>query len=835
MSVKSRLLLASILATVWSTAAFAQAADPAAGQGNDEGLSDIIVTATRQATNLQNTPIAITAVTADQLKARQITSTADLGAVVPNATFRQAQGAYGRGLTAFIRGIGQADGSLASEPGVAFYVDDTYYPLVLGSLFDLLDLDHVEVLRGPQGTLFGRNALAGAVNLVAQEPSQTPSGYVELTTGRYNRLDLRGGFNVPITDTIALRVSGVSKRRDGYQKRLDFRCEMIRQGTPQLAGNFPYADGTLIAPASNDKNSCVVGTNGGEDVYAGRAALRWNPAPNVKIIVEGDYTKDTSSVQADSLIAVDTTTAKSNSNLNAVTNLYNIAFDSRFLTGDPYTTYATYSDPVQAGAVVPGSTFYNGSPTRGGSNNNPVNPVTDWGVSGKLVYGITDDIDATLILGYRNVETRYVFDSDGTPINLQITKNTTTHNQHTAEFRLTGKKDWIDWTAGLFYYRAHELVRQFTDFPYSNLQRYQNNRYEPESKSAYANVTIKPFNKLGIVLGGRYSDDKKSVSYDNRQDGNPSGDIVFDIGLASKRFDYKAGINYQANKNFLIYTSVATGFRLPSFNARPLQASQVQQIPGDNLIAYELGAKTDLFNHRLRINAAAFYTKYLQRAASVSGQEYLLDANGKPQSGGSVTIANPAGGAGATSCRALTAAEIAAGTPGYLCVGRTYYVNTPGVAKGFELDIEARPLDGLSLNATAGYSKFSSPDLDKLTVNPGRVSGVPEWSASAGIQYEIGSTSLGGTITPRLDWLYTGDITNGTRTASLNQAAYSVVNGRITYHNERNNFSISVSATNLLNKFYYYNIFDSQALGFPTTNAQPARPREWALTVGKRF
>ena len=230
-----------------SLAALIAAAAPAWAQqaptkNQDSGIADIIVTATRQATNMQDTPLAITAVTAETLNDRGLKSTADLSLAVPNATFRRVLGAFGPGVSAFIRGIGQSDTSLGAEPSVAYYVDDVYYPLLLGSNFDLLDIDHIEVLRGPQGTLFGRNSLAGAVNIVSKAPSLTESSaYVQATLGSYNRLDIRAGFNVPLTDTLGLSVSGVSKTRNGYQRMLDFRCEMERKGTPQLGGRLPYS------------------------------------------------------------------------------------------------------------------------------------------------------------------------------------------------------------------------------------------------------------------------------------------------------------------------------------------------------------------------------------------------------------------------------------------------------------------------------------------------------------------------------------------------------------------------------------------------------------------
>jgi len=134
--------------------------------------------------------------------------------MVPNSQFLPVQGAFGPGVSAFIRGIGSGDTSLGGESGVAFYIDDVYYPLLLAANFDLIDTDHIEVLRGPQGTLFGRNSLAGAVNIVGKQPSLTETtGYADLTTGALNRRDLRAGFNLPLGDNVALLVSAMSKQR----------------------------------------------------------------------------------------------------------------------------------------------------------------------------------------------------------------------------------------------------------------------------------------------------------------------------------------------------------------------------------------------------------------------------------------------------------------------------------------------------------------------------------------------------------------------------------------------------------------------------------------------
>jgi iron complex outermembrane receptor protein len=829
-----------------STSLFALAsatlASAETSKASDNQVAEVVITATKQTTNLQTTPIAITAVTSEKLAERSITDAADLGSIVPNATFREAQGAFGKGVTAFIRGIGQADTNLASEPGVAFYIDDVYYPLVFGSMFDLLDLDHVEVLRGPQGTLFGRNALAGAVNLVSKQPDPThASGYAEVTTGTYDRLELRAGINIPLADNLAFRVSATSKKRTGYQARLDFRCDMVRRGTPELAGNFGYSEGLLVNTANFTAKNCVIGHLGGEDVHAARGSFLWEPTSKLRVTLIGDWTQDNSENVADQLIAVNATTAAGNSNLRAITASYSVpgqtpfAYDSRFVTGNPFTTYNTYGDPIQAGTVIPGSSFYNGSNLRGGFRYPANSPTLNWGFSAKAVLNLATDIDLTAVGGYRKYDTVFSFDVDGSPIALENTRNNTGEDHWSGEIRLAGKRSWIDWVGGLFYYRGHGYVHTTLVSPYNNLQRYQNHDYEPESKAAYANVVIRPLDKVSIHLGGRYSDDKKPVAYSNLQDANPAGNIIFNVTPADSRFDWKAGIDYQLMDRTMVYFSAATGFRLPSFNSRPLQPDQVTQIPGDDIQTYELGVKTDLFDRRLRVNATGFYTDYKTRPAGVSGQEYLIGSNGQPVPGTQITQPLPTGGPNATTCRTLTPQEIAAGTQGFQCIGRTYYVNTPGTVKGVELELDARPIDHLSITGEIGYSKFDSPDLNAPTRVNHRLTGIPDWNASAGIQYEIDAPMLNGTIVPRLDWLYQGSIVYSAVSTTYNQPGYSVFNARVSYHNSAYDTTFSVGATNLFNTFYYRNFFIYQELGYPNVNAQPGPPREIFVSLRKNF
>ena len=844
--------------------AWAQQAPPPAEASSQEAndgaaareAGDIVVTATRRATFVQDTPIAITAVTADTLETRGLTNTADLGAIVPNASFRQAQGAYGPAVTAFLRGIGQHDSALASEPAVAFYIDDVYYPLLFGSSFDLLDLDHVEVLRGPQGTLFGRNALAGAVNMVSKTPSLTEtSARAEVTVGSYNRRDFRTSFSVPLTSNLAVGLTAMSKKRTGYQRVLDFRCEMFRRGTPELAGSFPFASAKTTVAANGAVDNCTIDHLGGQDQQAVRGNLYWKPTSNLSVSIIGDYIDSNDDLAADSAYALDRSkvTAAGLANIDSMYARYSVpgqapfVYDQRFLTGNPFTTYTTFRDPIPAGTLIPGNTYYNGSPFRGGLDHGRNSPVKTWGVSGKIVYGISDNVDLTLVGGYRKMNLSFSFDNDGAPLSETLIYHTINEHHFTGEARLTGRMDWLDWVAGFFYYNGYAFNGAQPQGTQNGTQRYQNTVYRPDSKAGYVNVNVRPFDGLSLVLGGRYSDDKKAVDFNNVLDGTPPGSTVFVPNEAGStrfkttpgesRFDWKLGVNYDFGNDIMAYASAATGYRLPGFNVRPSQPSQAGPTPGEELVSYEIGGKMDLFGRLVRLNVAAFYIDYKKRVLSVTGQETRLTDTGAPVAGNSTVI--PFAQDGATTCRSYTATDgtrnPAAGI-GVTCIGRTFFLNSPGKVKGLEGEIEIRPADGLLINGSVGYSNFSAPDLDALpdTSNK-RVLRVPDWTGSAGIQYEIPANALGGSITPRLDWFYQDSLVYSVTRKDTNQPAYSTFNGRLTYHNEKHDLDFSLGVTNLFNKFYYRNLFVYQDLGNATLNGQPAPPREWYLTVSKKF
>ncbi len=805
------------------TAGIAQAQTGAAtsGQGTNQGagtLEEIVVTAEYRSEKLQEAPLAITALSGDSLTERGIDNLADVTKAAPNVTLFQANAAYGKTMAASIRGIGQGDFNFASaEQGVGIYVDDVYFANTFGSMFDLLDVDRVEVLRGPQGTLFGKNSIGGAIRLVSKQPTGDDTGFAEVTVGDYNRREVRAGFDVAlIKDVLTLRVSGLSKERDGYVNRIDYAC-----AHPSTAGSLPVQQ--------LGEGNCTLGTEGGVDVMGARAQLRWVPNDVIEDKVEASAIDDKSEAAAEVMVVADPALSPAMAGFNASTLIpkYGIPYDQRFQTGGTYNTYSTFNDPFT------------------GTSYPAVNTVHEWSTSNVLTWAITPQVQFKSITAAQGWWGNFSDDQDNSPMGLAWAYNLLDHRQFTQEFQLTGKAfdSKLDWAAGAFYFHGYSLNRGHIDLnflagffppgpPFNGQPLLGFNQDDPAyttDKAGFVQGTYAITDQLQAIAGIRYTSEDKNYTFNHY---NPLIDIpnpVLDLRDVEGRtsydhVDWKAALDYQFTPDLMTYASATTGFRGGGFNPRPFTNLQITSYKPEKLTEFEVGLKSEWLDHRLRANLAGYYGLY--RDVIVTSQR--LDATGAP----------------------FTAPEN---------VGSADIV-------GGEFELEATPLPGLTISYTAGLTDFKWKNLGNnqgcqdlgaaaipegtaanyncISGNPGYGDlniGMSKWTSSLGVQYAI-PMGDGGSLTPRLDANYHSAYYNNNYnnynpggTGIAVTPAMTLLNGRVTWQSSHHVWSVAAFGTNLANKYYYQSFLDLRAFGEGQMSAQPGEPREWGITFRRNF
>jgi iron complex outermembrane receptor protein len=814
------------IALCLATPAFAQdqAAPPA--NSSDDQNQDIVVTAQFRAQNLQDTPLAITAVDAAMMVAKSQTNLAQLADTAPNVSLKPQGASFGPSIAVSIRGIGQGDFNPAYEPGVGIYIDDVYYPQLTGAVFDLLDLDRVEILRGPQGTLSGRNSEGGSIKMFTKKPTGSDEGFAEGTYGSRNRIGLRAGFDFKLTDELSGRISGVYKHQNGYVDRYDFGCVYPAGGPATFTAN----DGTTKQvnptggiPAVRPVGSCLIDRLGEVGYQAVRGALRYNPSSAVDITVSAEYIHDSHTAGGEVLAA---TSLINGGN----TNIGGVPYDNRMICGK-FCNFATYSSPAivfQGVAVPPG-----GQPLLATSNSDQ-SVYDGYNLAANAHFELNDMFSVDNILAYQNWVSSFGVDDDLSPIPLSGGYNHLTHWNWSEELRLNAKlAPNINAVVGGYYFKQETDYYSYQDLRYINLgpgtyatpaigvfplQFIQPDRTPADAKAAFANVNWEIVPGLTFDGGVRYTKESKQYHYFRL---NPNGTVngyLDPIGATNgagspgaltgavatyegSRWDWRGAINYRFSPAVMIYGSFSTGFKGGGTNPRPFYASQALHFDPEVLYNWEAGLKTDLFNRKLRFNLTGFYG--ILRNAQI---------------GTSICpVANPAE---QTPCAAL------------INGGNAH-------EKGVEAEFTARPVDGLSIDGSVSYLDFHYTSVaaganQTLLTDP--FAGAPKWKWTLGAQYvaELGSA---GSITPRIDAAYQDQVYSGSKFNNVLQylPAYTLVNARITWRNPKKDLSVALEVTNLTDKYYYVTLFDLRGAGAGLDKAQPGRPREWAVTVKKNF
>lgn len=757
-------------------AAPAYAQDEQAAPNVENPGSEIIVTAQFREQSLQDTPIAITAINSEMLEARSQTNVSEIAAQAPNVTLRPLGGSFGPSMGASIRGIGQYDFNPALEPGVGIYVDDVYYSSLTGAQFDLLDLERVEILRGPQGTLFGKNSIGGAIRLISRTPEGDGSGYLSATYGSRDRLDFRGSIDFSlIEDRLFARISGTSRSQGGYVDVVDYQCAN------------PSSTPALPIEASN--RDCILGKEGGVSYQAVKGILRFVASDRLEMTLTADYTHDDSEAPPVTLLST---------NVAGVQD-FGVPYDNRFIPDDPFVSYGTFAI---RGGVYPG---YDGWAADIRSK------YEGWGGALTAKLELSDNLAVSSITGYREFDSYWSGDPDVSPLSLILSEEELSNWQFSQEVRFTGQlfDDLLDFTVGGYYFDATTTYANRVSFPYIGVPGYDflgDDPVDSTTKAAFAHVELHPTDRLSITGGLRYTDDKKIYNYTRV---NPDGSANAAVGnldgesgtYRGDRIDYRIGLDFDLTDDMMVYVQRSTGFKGGGVNPRPYLPSQVQPFDSEVVTANEVGLKMLLLDRAVRLNLAAFYNKY---------KDIQLTALSCPQF-------NPPGFPADFPCAVPQNAGDA-------------------TIQGFEAETEIAPVDGLLIDGSLSYidAHYTYVDPAAQGANGPFVDDVlgntPKWKASAGIQYEIPIGA--GSITPRFDMSYRSKFyTGSTNTARSLIDGYTLANARLTYRNKPGDWDISLEVQNLFDKFYLVTIVDPGAFRW----AQPSRPREWAVTVKKRF
>jgi len=798
--------LTSVL--VLTPAARAQTEQAEGAETADAASPEIIVTAQFREQSLQDTPIAITALNAEMIEARGQRNLSEIGASAPNVTLREAPATYGPAVVAYIRGVGQRDTTFALEPGVGVYIDDVYFPTLHGSMIQLVDLERVEILRGPQGTLAGQNSIGGAIKLYSKKPRGDGSGYVEVTYGSYDRMELRAAADFALTSNLFARISGASARRDGYITRYDYAC------------THP---GTAIPTSAKQPGECKLGTEGGKEYLAGRLALRWEPSDRISLDVVGDIVEDDSEVGPTTLLYVGRAAAPGSTNtqngagaaylLNGVP--YGNATGSPFISYSPYGSFA--QDTFSNSPYVNYENYADLAPRDGSPPYQaPLTAAVDsWGISANLAIELTDSLNLVSITGYREYSGLYS-SGDGSPFATTSQINRIFHHQFTQELRLSGEiADIVNWTVGGYYLDKKSRNATFVTLP--TLMFTEENQVPAETKAVFANVEVRPIERLTLIGGLRYSDQEKDFIYGRFPvPGSASGVTPPAVAglngvvgsFEGKRWDYRAVAQYNWTDDFMTYVQFATGFKGGGVNPRPFFPAQALPHGSETLDAYEAGFKSSLLGRAIRLNGAAFLNKYDDILVTVSSC--------------------PLPGVPAAPC-ALP-----------LNAGRAD-------VRGLELELNAEPVDGLLFDASLAYLDFDYKSINAAAVSSGigledHGQYIQEWQWSVGAQYAI---DLGGsgTLTPRIDLNFEDDFHRNSNNVDAASGGVDIfghiedrvlLNARLTYVTADEDWQIALEVKNLTDKLYYTDVFDNRG----STNSiqgTPGVPRTWAISLKHNF
>ncbi len=788
---------------MWAPLANAQAAAEEAATA--PALGEIVVTAQRREQKLNDVGIAVSVVSSAELKALNITNATDVVRAIPNLKFN----AYGSSQVVYnIRGVSQNDYGDQQEPPVAVYQDDSYTSSITAVSFPVFDLARVEALRGPQGTLFGRNATGGAVQFISAQPTEELDGYISGTYGRYNQAIVEGAVSGALAPNLTARVSGQYTRDDGYIEN--------------------------ITPGQADR--------GADNHWALRGILLWKPSSDFKAKLTVRYTEADKERQA-GIYSLEPTCP-------------NAQFQGEFLGPNEACSYWGTVGTTGNGYANPAIT-----PSQGG------NP---WRTAGtgdafvdRKVFGATLRLDATLgafdvtsITDFQSLKKFYIEQGDSVPEFPYVengpfidpgpcpapAQSVTCYTSGTVFFQRANTKQYSqELRAAATFGQNYLTVGAFgmiIDGKFAAKYAVPFIQYDPnvsftqrtESFAVFAQDEFKISDQLKLIGGVRYWQDKKrgiydavaaqgpyalslhfgpdSISYNDTTGTVTPGSWTSTSGLPSgvttrpdaanptfRGLTARAEIDYKPTPDTLIYASYNRGSKSGGFTfstGTPFPGQLVDVLNNipyrpETLNAYEVGLKAKIGGNT-QFNLAAFYYDYKNYQAFVQ----------------------------------VFAAQVVR--------------NLPAKIKGIEADITSRPIPGLTLQLSGALQDSEVKGVllpDATTLKTSNLPQAPGFAGNALIRYEF-DTAIG-SVSLQADALYTGKFCFTVLCAPVErEKAYHVENARIGLTPAGTNLDLAVFVNNVFERQYRVYAFDASTFWGYTTGVY-AKPRTWGVTATYHF
>jgi iron complex outermembrane receptor protein len=571
-----------------ATAALLSAVTPVSGLASESGasnpgLEEVIVTARRVEERLQDTPISITVLSEDE----------DLDQVVPNLQFANNAPLAGNNASSqiFIRGIGQTDPTSTVDPGVGLYIDDVYMGQSVGGTMDFRDISNVQVLRGPQGTLFGRNTIGGAIVLTSTDPGDEVGGSLRLGAGTDNLLDGMATVDIPFSDTVRSRFTFGGRKQDGYVKRVQTGEDL-----------------------------------GDTDTFITTGKLVWNPSEQLQLKLQYDYTR--SNENGNPLVfAASNESATFQRVASADAGCPGFGGDWTSLPSVPLIDDERCAND-----------FQNKGEFRNNGTYELKSKLKNSGASFHVAWDISESITLKSITSARQLDWQGIRDADNTPLTILHTAYDSDGDQFSQELQLLFHGERYTGVAGVYYFEEEidDIVYVQLHPPPGVQEDSDNNLTENDNWAVFTQWTFDFTDALSATVGGRYTEETKASTPDQFNYNNPDAKYlpVQKYSEDFSKFTPSASVAYRFNEQAMTYLSYSEGFKSGGWNShfnRPQTQEELdtfQFFGEEEAKTWELGAKLDLLDNTLRLNGAVFTTDYtdLQFTYRVGVAPYLANA-----------------------------------------------------------------------------------------------------------------------------------------------------------------------------------------------------------------